>query len=497
MQNSSETIAAISTTPGPSALAVVRLSGGRAENILREIFSTTLPIESENLNSQVQPIKSHRAKHGYIYDPISKDIIDEVVATFFRGPHSFTGEDLVEISCHGGELICVEILSLLIKQGARLSRRGEFTERAFLNGKIDLTQAESVLDIIQAKTSKQGRLAVSTLAGRLGKPIEAIRSELIKVETRVVAGIDFPEEIGDLPEPELEGVVKSCKKDLLALAQTARSGKFLREGLKLALVGRPNAGKSSLLNLLLRFERAIVTPVPGTTRDSIEEILDLNGIPLTLVDTAGIRHTVDQVEIIGIERSRQAIAEADLLLLVMDMSQGWGEAEDQICQLAGNKDILLIANKWDLLSTHSDQEPPAAPEHLDRMAVSEAIPEKLDTLEVSECFPDRMTTRFVSSIPFSAARAWNLERLSREIENWVYQGCQSRDTPSLNMRQAELCLKAAACLDHVFETLEQGMPQDCVASDLKIAIDALSEVSGIAVSEEIISEVFANFCIGK
>lgn len=464
-----DTIAAISTTPGPSAIAVLRLSGKSAEKILQKIFSASPNFQSEKLIGEVPLLKSHFAKHGYIYDPSTKDIVDEVVVTFFKGPQTYTGEDLVEISCHGGSLICHEMLALLIREGARLSRRGEFTERAFLNGKMDLTQAESVLDVIQAKTARQGRMAVSALTGRLGKQIDLVRANLINVQTRVVAGIDFPEEIGDAPEPEIEAVVKKSRADLFELARSARAGKFLREGLKLALVGRPNAGKSSLLNQLLKFERAIVTEIPGTTRDSIEEILDLNGIPVTLIDTAGIRHTDDRVEQIGIERSRKAIEESDLIVLLVDLQEGWSEQEDNIVAISEGKPLLIAGNKMDLAKA-SDGE--------------------------NGFYPDRLTSASVAALRISASTGENIKELTSKIEDWVYKDA-NRDAPSLNIRQSALCSKAVDCLSNVLDTVAAGMPQDCIASDLKIAIDALSEISGNAVSEEIISEVFAKFCIGK
>ena len=466
MIDSEDTIAAISTTPGPSAISVLRLSGGSAVKILQKIFSSSPNFEPEKLIGEVPLLKSHFAKHGYIYDPSTKDIVDEVVVTFFKGPQTYTGEDLVEISCHGGSLICHEMLALLIREGARLSRRGEFTERAFLNGKMDLTQAESVLDVIQAKTARQGRMAVSALTGRLGKRIDEVRKNLINVQTRVVAGIDFPEEIGDAPEPEIEAVVKKSHADLFELARSARAGKFLREGLKLALVGRPNAGKSSLLNQLLKFERAIVTEIPGTTRDSIEEILDLNGIPVTLIDTAGIRHTDDRVEKIGIERSRKAIEESDLIVLMVDLLEGWSDQEDSIVSFAQGKPILIAGNKMDAAKSENG------------------------------FYPDRLTSACVGALRISASTGENVKELSAKIEDWVYKDAV-RDAPSLNVRQSALCSKAVDCLTNVLDTVKAGMPQDCIASDLKIAIDALSEISGNAVSEEIISEVFAKFCIGK
>lgn len=503
MLNFEDTIAAISTTPGPGAISVIRMSGPEAEKILQKIFSPTNLIEPEKLITEVPLFKSHFAKHGYIYDPSTKDIIDEIVFVFYKNPASFTGEDLVEISCHGGLLICHEILALLINLGARLARRGEFSERAFLNGKMDLTQAESIVDIIQAKTSKQGRAAVSVLTGRLGKPIKETRAQLMSLLTRIVAGLDFPEEIGDAPEPEIEDVVKRSLSSLRDLASTARAGKFLREGLKLAIIGRPNAGKSSLLNQLLKFERAIVTDIPGTTRDSIEEILDLNGIPVTLVDTAGIRQTEDRVEQIGIERSRQAIADCDLALLLVDLTAEWGQAEEQIYTYIDGKPYAIVINKVDLLSS---EDPPQAPatgnECIEGRNETDAGTSCTGTFDSKEMkahttIPNRVTTPAIGICSISAKTGENVSQLTKMIEEWVYKDAHLRDGPSLNTRQAALCNKSASCLEIALETVHLQMPQDCIAGDLKIAIDSLSEISGEAVSEEIITEVFATFCIGK
>lgn len=496
MLNFEDTIAAISTTPGPGAIAVIRMSGPQAEKILQKIFSPTNLIEPEKLITEVPLFKSHFAKHGYIYDPSTKDIIDEVVLVFYKNPASFTGEDLVEISCHGGLLICHEILALLINFGARLARRGEFSERAFLNGKMDLTQAESIVDIIQAKTTKQGRAAVSALTGRLGKPIKETRAQLISLLTRIVAGLDFPEEIGDAPEPEIEQVVKRSLSALRELASTARAGKFLREGLKLAIIGRPNAGKSSLLNQLLKFERAIVTDIPGTTRDSIEETLDLNGIPVTLVDTAGIRQTDDKVEQIGIERTKQAIDDCDLALLLVDLTEAWGQAEEQIYTYIDGKPYAIVINKVDLralqdqLTVRSE-----ASGSLSNDSTSHSINSNETNSEVM--VPSHVTTGAIGICSISAKTGENVSQLTKLIEEWVFKDAQLRDGPSMNTRQAALCNKAAGCLELALETVNLQMPQDCIAGDLKIAIDSLSEISGEAVSEEIITEVFATFCIGK
>lgn len=461
-----ETISAISTAPGIGAISVVRISGQNAEKIVREIFSANH--DFRNSAGELPVLNSRVATHGYIYDPSINEIIDEVIVTVFKAPRSYTGEDLVEISCHGGPVIANQLLALITKQGARLARRGEFTERAFLNGRMDLTQAEAVLDVIQAKTTRQSRRALGALTGHLGRQIKEVRVDLMEVLTRIVAGIDFPEEIGDAPEPEVERVVNRCLELLDHLARTARSGKFLREGVKLALVGRPNAGKSSLLNQLLKFERAIVTDIPGTTRDAIEETIDINGIPITLVDTAGIRETQDVVEKIGIERSTRAIEDSDLAILIVDLSAGWAEQEEQIANLIGDRDFILVRNKLDLIG---DQ----------KMLAINAM----------------TTSAAVADIALSAVTGLNVDLLTSEIEKWVFRDNPLSSGPSLNVRQADLCIRAAQSLRHVQETLVAGLPQDCLATDLKIAVDALSEISGELVSEQIIGQVFATFCIGK
>lgn len=462
MMNFADTITAISTAPGTGAIAVVRMSGSDAFLIAKKLFR---PHRNHSAEGE-KWLHSHRATYGFIFDPTSADKLDEVVLTPFQAPHTYTGEDLVEISCHGGPVITAEILSLILDCGARLARPGEFTQRAFLSGRIDLTQAEAVLDIIQAKTTRQSKRALSALSGSLGERIKKVRADLLKVLTRVVAGLDFPEEIGDAPEPEVEQVVAGCLDELNELARTARTGRYLREGLKLAIVGRPNAGKSSLLNQLLKFERAIVTDIPGTTRDSLEEMLDLNGIPIVLVDTAGIRQTEDAVERIGIERSIRAIAQCDVVLFVIDAVEGWGDPEDEIRALLNDKPCIAVVNKIDLLSKQQFE--------------SQALGDN--------CF---------SQVMLSAKSGANIGQLTQTIERFVFQDETQREGPSLNARQTELCLKAAAALTLVLETLRANFPQDCLSTDLKSAVDALSEISGESVSEEVITQVFATFCIGK
>lgn len=460
-----DTIAAISTAPGVGAISVVRVSGPNARQIVERIFV------SGGQKDREPRLKSHAATHGYIDHYSSKERFDEVVLTPFLGPNSYTGEDLIEISCHGSPVITRRILALCIELGARLAGPGEFTQRAFLSGRIDLTQAEAVLDLIQAKTSRQSRVALSALSGDLGNQIKDVRKNLMRVLTAVVAGIDFPEEIGDAPEEDVEAVVRESMNQLKRLADTALSGRFLRQGLRLTIVGRPNAGKSSLLNQMLKFERAIVSEIPGTTRDSLEEPLDVNGIPVVLVDTAGIRHTDDTVEKIGIERTKRAIEDSQLVLLVTDLTQGFGAEEEGILNLIGEKPWLLLANKIDLVAA-SD-------------------------LPSQHIRNDEAAWPPVAQLLISAKTGRGIGEIAATIEQWALGKGANEEGASLNDRQAALCEKALQGLSLVKETLDKGMPQDCLASDLKLSIDLLSEICGEIVSEEVITEVFANFCIGK
>jgi tRNA modification GTPase len=458
-----DTIAAISTAPGVGAISVVRISGANACQIVERLF---VPARQKGGETR---LKTHTAVHGYLQHHTNKERLDEVVVTAFLGTNSYTGEDLVEISCHGSPVITRQVLALCLELGARLAKPGEFTQRAFLSGRIDLTQAEAVLDLIQAKTSRQSKLALSALSGDLGRQIKDVRQQLMGLLTTVVAGIDFPDEIGDTPEPDVEAIVSASIARLRGLAETALSGRFLREGLRLAIVGPPNAGKSSLLNQLLKFERAIVSDIPGTTRDSLEEPLDIKGIPVILVDTAGIRHTNDAVELIGIDRTKKAVEDSHLVLLVTDITRGWAEEEESIVQLLGRRPWILLANKVDLVTR-----PQLSESHIRSGTNPHPVAELL----------------------ISAKTASGIEELCSMIEAFALNSAGEGEA-SLNDRQAALCHKAIEALNHVRETLKSKMPQDCLASDLKIAIDSLSEICGEMVSEEVIKEVFANFCIGK
>jgi tRNA modification GTPase len=487
-----DTIAAISTAPGVGAIAIVRFSGPDAWTIAQKIFSPRVFSESAKNEKNWIP-KSHLATIGYIRKPDSEQYIDEVVLIAYQGPNSYTGEDLVEINCHGSPIVTREILTLALQNGARLAQKGEFTKRGFLSGRLDLTQAEAVLDIIHSKTERQSHLALSALKGHLGEEIKAVRRRLLELTTRIVAGIDFPEEVGELDVSDIEAVTDQAIERLESLARTARSGRYLREGLKLAIVGRPNAGKSSLLNALLNFERAIVTDVPGTTRDSIEEPVDVNGVPVILIDTAGVRATEDAVEQIGIERTKKAIDEAELVVFLIDGQKGIGHEEEVIAEklLESGRSFLPVVNKSDLLTgaqsaglllNFSDS--------TDANSGSESSAKMAAALASPICA--------AAPLKISARSGSGLDDLKGCIESWALADSSLQELGgSLNQRQGELCHKSLDFLKALKQAASSGLPQDCLVTDLRSALGALDELSGDSVTEEVITEVFANFCIGK
>jgi len=478
-----DTIAAISTAPGVGAIAIVRFSGPYAFAIAQKIFfPRSFAANHPDQKDQKWLPKSHQATIGYIRKPDSQEHVDEVVLIPYQGPNSYTGEDLVEINCHGSPIVTREILSLALANGARLAQKGEFTKRGFLSGRLDLTQAEAVLDLIHSKTERQSHLALSALKGQLGEEIKAVRKRLMELTTRLVAGIDFPEEVGELDLTDINSVIDQSISRLETLAKTARSGRYLREGLKLAIVGRPNAGKSSLLNALLNFERAIVTDVPGTTRDSIEEPVDVNGVPVILIDTAGVRATEDTVEQIGIERTNKAIDEAELVVFLIDGEKGAGSEEEVIAQKLNQcgRNFLPVINKCDLINN----------------ANQSLMPQE----QLQKHMKEALGSIICASQPLkiSARLGIGLEDLKSSIERWALADSSLKELGgSLNQRQGELCHKSLACLAALKEAAVSGLPQDCLVTDLRGALDALDELSGESVTEEVITEVFANFCIGK
>lgn len=444
-----ETIAAIATPPGEGALAVIRLSGAQALEVADMVFrGKAIPSEAEE----------RRVLFGRIIDD-GGHILDEVLLTIYRNPRSYTGEDLVEISGHGGPVVSSRVLAAVLAAGARMARPGEFTERAFLNGKIDLTRAEAVMDLIGAQTERAAKAAAGQLEGRLGAVINALRAEILEAVAHLEAFIDFPEEGIDPESGEaLRRRMESVESRLEGLLASANEGRLLREGITLALCGAPNAGKSSLLNRLLGFDRAIVSETAGTTRDTIEERASLGGYPFRMIDTAGLRETDDPVEREGVERARRAAGDADLRIHLVDASAQRGPVEPLF------PDELVVLNKIDLLS-------------------------------------DRSVLPTVSSrIPISCRTGEGIEELVAAILTKVTgrnAGEAAPDITAINTRHRACLCKAQGHLGAAIALLESGEPPELVAVELRSALGDVGEIVGEAGTEEILGKIFSSFCIGK
>lgn len=442
-----DTIAAISTPLGEGGIGIVRLSGKGARSIAETLFRGKI---------------SHRhLGYGHIVDPDHGETIDEVLVCYMAAPHTYTREDVVEINCHGGSLPLQRILQLVLRYGARLAHPGEFTLRAFLNGRIDLAQAESVLDIVRARTEASLRLAVQGLEGRLSEAVRSIRSQLMSALAYLAARIDFPDD--DIEPQDIVPPLRQVLQELRQLITTADSGIVYRQGVRTAIVGRPNVGKSSLLNRLLRQDRSIVTPIPGTTRDTIEEVVNLKGVPFLLVDTAGIIHSQDPVESLGIERSRKAIEVADLVLLVIDTGQPLTEADREILVLIGNKPTLVAANKCDL----------------PRQA-------ELGGLRWEVVFTSALTGE-------------GLAPLEERMVNLALGGKVSvSDAPIVNNpRHKDALERAERDLSQALAGLVSGIPDDFITIDLTAALNALGEITGETVQDDLLETIFSRFCVGK
>ena len=442
-----DTIAAISTPLGEGGIGIVRLSGKDALPIAQRLFSKQLA--------------NRRLVYGHIVDPDSGEVVDEVLAAYMKAPHTYTREDIVEIDCHGGPLPLQRILGLALRCGARLANPGEFTLRAFLNGRIDLAQAESVLDVIQSKTQASLRLAVQGLDGKLSEPIRGIRRSLMDILAYLTARIDFPED--EILSQDVAQPLNKALRALRELIATADAGMVYRFGVKTTIVGRPNVGKSSLLNRLLREDRSIVTPVPGTTRDTIEEVANLGGVPFVLVDTAGIIHSKDLVESLGVERSRRAVEQADLVLVMIDVSQPITDADRDIVALTGSKTTLVVANKCDL-------------------------PQHANTGELGR-----------EAVYTSALSGEGLGHLEEKMVELALGGkiVVSDALMVNNPRHKDALERAATSLDEALRDLEARMPDDFVTIHLTTALNALGEITGETVQEDLLETIFGNFCIGK
>jgi len=450
-----DTIAAISTSLGEGAIGIVRMSGPDARRIVCNLFVPAQPAVS---------LQSHRLHYGRIVEPDTQQIIDEVLVTYMQSPRSYTREDVVEINCHGGIVALQRILHVCLHEGARQALPGEFTLRAFLNGRIDLSQAEAVLEVIRAKTDIGLRQAVGQLEGRLSARTKALRARLLDALAYLTATIDFTEQ--DIPPREVGPDLIFVQNDLRDLLYSADRGIVYRHGVKAAIIGRPNVGKSSLLNALLRTNRAIVTPIPGTTRDTLEEVLNLDGVPVVLIDTAGLNlETDDTVERLGVERSRLALQQADVVLWVVDGSEPLTDADQAIASSLVGRPALIVVNKTDL--------PLAA--HINGLLPSS------------------------KRVQISALTGTGLPDLEHNVLEMVLgSGITANDSPSVNsVRHKDAIERALHHVGAAIESLERGLPADFVTIDLTAACDALGEITGEHVAEGLLETIFSNFCIGK
>ena len=455
-----DTIAAIATPPGEGAISIVRLSGDDAVTLADQVFK----------GKDLTKVSSHTINYGHFIDPKTREIIDEVMVSVLRAPKTFTREDTVEINCHGGIVPTNKILQVLLTNGARLAEPGEFTKRAFLHGRIDLAQAESVMDLIRAKTDRSMKAALNQLDGELSQLIRNLRQEILDVLAQVEVNIDYPEydDVEEMTSKLLrEKALDVCAK-IEQLLVTARQGKILREGLATVLVGRPNVGKSSLLNHLLHEDKAIVTDIAGTTRDVIEEYVNVLGVPLKLVDTAGIRETDDRVEKIGVERSRQALDRSDLVILLLNASEPLTTEDIELLQLTQDKKRIIVLNKMDL-------EP------------------KLDLNELYQ-YVDKAEV-----LKTSVLKNEGIRELEEHIATLFYGGIENSQTTVLvtNARHIALLEQAKAALEAVLTGLDQELPVDLVQIDMTRAWELLGEITGDSYQDELLDQLFSQFCLGK
>ena len=452
-----DTIAAISTPKGEGGIAIIRISGDKSFEILDKIFVKKNP----NAN-----LGFYKLNYGFIKD--GEKTVDEVMAVRLKAPKSYTCEDIVEINCHGGTLVSEKVLELVLRNGARHAESGEFTKRAFMNGRIDLSQAEAVMDIIQGKTEKSVSLSLDQLRGDLRDKVNQFKKALLDITAHVNVVLDYPEEGIDDPLPaELRNNLEEVYEKANRLIDSYNTGKKIKEGIKTVIVGKPNVGKSTLLNALLHEERAIVTHVAGTTRDVIEEIINIKGVPLVLVDTAGIRKTDDIVENIGVEKSKQFIGKADLVLLVLDASKELeNEDIEVINQIKENKKkVIVLLNKIDLNR-------------------------KIDLEGYN----------LGNIVEISAKDNIGIEDMQEKIYSYIVEEDVENSSEKLiitNIRHKTALEKTKDAIKNIFETIDMGLPMDLISVDLKEALDSLSEITGEISSEDILDHVFGNFCVGK
>ncbi|MDO5375811.1 MAG: tRNA uridine-5-carboxymethylaminomethyl(34) synthesis GTPase MnmE [Staphylococcus rostri] len=456
-----DTITSISTPMGEGAIGIVRMSGHDAVAIADKLYKGKQKLEQ---------VPTHTINYGHIIDPETGDVVEEVMVSVLRAPRTFTREDIVEINCHGGILTINRVLELTMTHGARMAEPGEYTKRAFLNGRIDLSQAEAVMDFIRSKTDRASKVAMNQIEGRLSTLIQQQRQSILEVLAQVEVNIDYPE-YDDVEEATTEFLLersREIKEAIQQLLDTGVQGKIMREGLSTVIVGKPNVGKSSMLNNLIQSNKAIVTEVAGTTRDVLEEYVNVRGVPLKLVDTAGIRETEDIVERIGVERSRKALQEADLILFVLNNNEALTQEDRQLYDVIKNEDVIVIVNKTDL----------------DR---------RLDIDEVQQMIGDKPL------IETSMQTQQGIDALELQIRDLFFDGTvQNQDmTYVSNSRHISLLKQAKQAIQDAIEAAEAGVPMDMVQIDLTRTWELLGEIIGESASEELIDQLFSQFCLGK
>lgn len=453
------TIAAISTAPGNAGIGIIRLSGEKCFEIIEKIF---VPKKKSH-------VVGYSMKYGKIINSQTKEVIDEVLVSYFVAPKSYTTENMCEINSHGGTIIEHKILEECLKNGAVLAEPGEFTKRAFLNGRIDLSQAEAVIDVINAKTDKEARVAERQLEGSLSRNIKKIQDEILDLMADIEASIDYPEyDIEETTNKKIENVMQNVKIKLEKLEESFRNGKIIKEGIRTAIVGKPNVGKSSLLNLMLGENRAIVSNVEGTTRDTIEEYINIKGVPLKIIDTAGIRKTNDEVEKIGVEKSLNISNTAELIIAVFDDSREFDEEDKKIVELIKNKQAIILINKTDM----------------NKKLI-------INNEEIKNLNKD--------IIEFSTIEEKGLDELYNTIENMFKLNQIDSDNSEIitNERQKQHILKAIEAEEKAMKSAKANMPSDITAIAIKQILEELAEITGQSASEDIINEIFKKFCLGK
>ena len=458
-----DTIAAIATTTGAGGIGIVRMSGDNCFEILKKIF---IP---KNKNVDIDKVKGYTIKYGYIINPETQEKIDEVLVSFFRAPRSYTTENMCEINSHGGTVVERKILEQCLLNGASLAKPGEFTKRAFLNGRIDLSQAESVIDLINSKTDKEASASFEQLQGRLSKEIEDIRNELLDIMADIEAQIDYPEyDIEETTNEKATKILNNIKNKLMALENSFENGKLLKEGVKTVIIGKPNAGKSSLLNTLLDEDRAIVSDLEGTTRDTIEEFINVEGVPLKIIDTAGIRDTDNSVEKIGVEKAIKLVEDADLIIAVFDSSKKLDKEDFKILDLIKNKKSIILLNKCDL--SENNDETTSYMSNLNKIVIKASMKTKMG----------------IDKLYKTISNMFNNDEI--ELNNGII---------ITNIRHKNQIHKAITSINGALESINNNVTVDILAIYIKETLENLGEITGNNVSEDIINKIFSKFCLGK